>query len=56
MSEREAWMALREIGRELDRQTLRTIRGQLRAGDVDGAMRGIERIKEKNRGRQLRPE
>lgn len=40
----DAYRLLASIRRKLTVQQVRTIRGQLRAGDVDGAVRGIKRL------------
>ncbi len=42
----DAYRLLASIRRKLTVQQYRTIRGQLRAGDVDGAVRGIKRLAE----------
>ena len=39
-----AFQVLDEHRRELTRQQLLTLRGQIEAGDVDGSMRGLTRI------------
>ena len=42
----DAYRLLSAVRRKLTAQQYRTIRGQLRAGDVDGAVRGIKRLME----------
>ena len=47
MSENQIIMELVKLKKEIPRQTYRTIMGQLKAGDVNGAKVGIERLKRK---------
>lgn len=35
---------LRSVRRRLPRQTILTLRGQALAGDIDGAVRGVEKL------------
>lgn len=44
MTMHDAYRLLSAVRRKLTAQQYRTIRGQLRAGDVDGAVRGIKRM------------
>lgn len=46
MTMRDAYRLLASIRRMLTVQQYRTIRGQLRAGDVDGAVLGMKRLME----------
>lgn len=48
ISTNDAYNFLSSVRHLLTRQQHRTIRGQLRAGDVDGAVRGIKRMMEVN--------
>lgn len=42
---------LRSLKNKLPRQTVRTIKGQMKAGDIDGALRGLQRIARKQEGK-----
>jgi hypothetical protein len=42
--EREAYAMLRKRRRNLTRQQIRTLKGQIITGDAEGALRGIRRI------------
>lgn len=41
---RKAYALLRKRRHSLSRQQIRTLKGQIKAGDAEGAMRGIKRI------------
>ncbi len=45
MREIETINALKEIRPLITKQTYKTIKGQIKAGDLEGAKKGIERIK-----------
>lgn len=49
MTTNEALLALKAIRDKLTRQQVRTIRGQIIAGDIEAAMRGIEKIERRTR-------
>lgn len=51
---REAYALLRKHQRNLSRQQIRTLKGQIRAGDTEGAMRGIKRITQERQCAMLR--
>lgn len=42
------WKRLKECKKYLTKQQYRTIRGQLIAGDVQGAMKGLDRLMRKS--------
>lgn len=44
MDTRAAMMMLKTYHASLTRQQIRTLKGQVLAGDIDGAMRGLDRI------------
>lgn len=48
MTTHDAYRLLASVRRKLTVQQYRTIRGQIRAGDVDGAVRGIKNLTGKN--------
>ena len=50
---KDALLFLKANRDALTRRQITTIRGQILHGDVDGAVRGIERIVEKKRGAKL---
>ena len=41
---------LRNAKRQLTRQQFQTLRGQILAGDPDGAMKGLQRLLQQRRG------
>lgn len=43
----EAYRCLRQYSSYLSRQQLRTLSGQIKAGNVDGAMKGLNTILER---------
>lgn len=47
MSEHQIVMELVKLKKEIPRQTYRTIFGQIKSGDVQGAEVGIQRLKRK---------
>lgn len=49
MTASEIMQLLRLYRDDMTRQQLRTIKGQALSGDTDGALKGIERIINKNR-------
>lgn len=44
----DAMLCLRKYRRYLTRQQLRTLVGQIKAGDIDGAMNGLSKILRRN--------
>lgn len=49
MTTNEALIELKSIREKLTRQQVRTIRGQIIAGDIEAAMRGIEKIERRKK-------
>lgn len=47
----EAYRCLRQYSSYLTRQQLRTLSGQIKAGNVDGAMKGLNTILEREERR-----
>lgn len=45
MTTNDALIALKAVRDKLTRQQVRTIRGQIIAGDIEAAMRGIEKVR-----------
>ena len=45
----KAFMALKAARGSLTKQQYRTLRGQIFAGDADGAMRGLKKILERGK-------
>jgi hypothetical protein len=41
---RAAYTRIDKNGNRLTRQQVKTLRGQVKAGDVEGAMRGLDRL------------
>ena len=44
------WKALKDNKKYLTRQQYRTIKGQIIAGDTDGALKGLNRLLKKENG------
>lgn len=44
MSERDAYECLRKYGKRISRQERNTLKGQIKAGDINGAMNGLDKI------------
>lgn len=43
--ERSAMLALGKLRQNLTRQQIRSLRGQILSGEIDSAMRGVERLR-----------
>lgn len=44
MKEQQLWDSLKALKPFIKKQTYKTIKGQIKAGDIEGARKGIERI------------
>lgn len=51
-----AWMRLRKYKKQLNRQQAQTIGGQIKAGDIYGAMKGLSRLLDRKGAKSGEPE
>lgn len=54
MTKPEAFEILHALKHRLDKQAYRTLCGQVNNGDVDGAMRGLDKIMKKLEKREVK--
>lgn len=51
ITEKEAKLEINKSKKKLTRQQYRTLRGQIEAGDIEGAMKGLKKLLERKKSK-----